>query len=432
MPNARVPTWALVSASAPLVVAALAMTAQSTALAGDGAYFLVQILSDGDVYSMTTRYFGNAVRQAPVLAGVAAGITDTQTLAMLLGVGQLVLPALIWASCVLLTREDRVAFTAVVIAAGICTGTTWALSVSENVLAVSLTALVAVLLWLPRSWAWSHIALGVAAGVVLIATYEAALITGLILAVWACVRAVRTELRRERWATALTAFLSLASVGFSTQGFWNEASPEHSRSVVYAVVSLEPWSLYLSIVGLVAFVLGIGLSLAQSTRTPLLVAGTGAMAVALAGFEVSTTGALAARGGASIAVVVLQILLLWLWSRRRDSSESSVPIDTRLLAVPVGYLILILAANVWALRSWNESLSTFRSEVDGTRGVVFAEDVIPPDRREVLWYWTSSSLSIIVRSDPSAGVLVDRGPLFVPFQPEEAPEQISDKYSWGG
>ncbi|MCI0636488.1 MAG: hypothetical protein L0206_21600, partial [Actinobacteria bacterium] len=62
--------------------------------------------------------------------------------------------------------------------------------------------------------------------------------------------------------------------------------------------------------------------------------------------------------------------------------------------------------------------------------VVLAVDVLPDGRRAVLWGWTATSLSLLVRSDPTAGVLVDRNPSFVPFPPSEARAQLGDEFTW--
>ena len=63
-------------------------------------------------------------------------------------------------------------------------------------------------------------------------------------------------------------------------------------------------------------------------------------------------------------------------------------------------------------------------------GLVPVDSVLPENRREVLWGWTSSSLSLIVRSNPDGAILYDRSPSYVPFLPSEAREQIPETYAW--
>ena len=90
----------------------------------------------------------------------------------------------------------------------------------------------------------------------------------------------------------------------------------------------------------------------------------------------------------------------------------------------------------WWSRAFNRSASgreaSRRSAPRSTERRVSctALDVLPPQRRDVLWGWTASSLSLVVRTSPDAGVLVDRDPAYVPFPAEDAREQLADEYVW--
>lgn len=429
MTNARVPLSIALLVCLSLVVAAVAMTLASLALAGDGSYYLVRLIATGDVFGTDQRYLGNIVRQSPVLLAIQAGVTNTHTLALLLGVGQLVFPALLWSLAVLRARADRVVFAAVALTAGICAGTTWFFSVSENVVAMPLAAVVAVCLWEPHEWSRRDAGIALAASIVLVASYETSMVTGLVLAAWGFMRFGRAASRLERAACTAVAALAVLSVLVAARGGWEQTYPTHSRSLLYFIVELEPWPLYLSVAGLFLFVLGVGGWFAGPIRTALVVAGTCALAIAVVGLQMTTTAAFAARGGAAVAVFGLIALLWWRWARPPEQRTLGQP-SGRLLAVPVGFVVAILATNVWALRDWSSSLATFRGEVEIARGVVSAEDVIPRDRQSVLWNWTAPSLSLIVRADSAAGILVDPSPSFVPFTPESGRSQLPDRYAW--
>ncbi len=82
------------------------------------------------------------------------------------------------------------------------------------------------------------------------------------------------------------------------------------------------------------------------------------------------------------------------------------------------------------VEAWHRSLEAFRTEVDGAHGIAWVDDVLPSDERAVVWGWTSSSLSVIVRRDAASGVLADRKPSFVPFQPSDAHSQLAAEYAW--
>ena len=93
-----VPTAFVVAVAVALTATALVLSWRSLALAGDGSYYLVRVLASEDVFGPWSRVAANAVRQAPVLAAVRIGATDTSLLALLLGFGQLLIPAIVWYS----------------------------------------------------------------------------------------------------------------------------------------------------------------------------------------------------------------------------------------------------------------------------------------------------------------------------------------------
>lgn len=429
------PRGATFTVAGLLLAAACAMTAQSVALAADGSFQLIRILGSGDVYGLDARILAAGAHQGAVVIAARSGVTDTHVLAMLLGVGQLLLPAVGWSLAVLLTRADRVVCAAVMMIAGLSAGATWFISVSEIVLAVPLTAVVAVLLWQPRAWRLRDLALAVVASVVLVASYETAVLSGSVLAVWALWRAARATVRSERVGCAIVAALSLLSVLVAVGGSRAGSNPTHSQSLLYFVVSFEPWPFYLALVGIAIVIVALGPWLAANTQRVTLVAGCILLIVSAAGLEPSAVTAFQARGGAAVAGLLLQLFLWWRWIGTAHSArvtlDSRLPADVLLVAVPVLFVIAMVAANIQPVLGWSRSMDAFRSAVDGNQGVRYATDALPTDDRAVLWGWTSSSLSLLVRSTPSAGVLVDRNPSIVPFPVDEARAQLADSYTWG-
>ena len=88
------------------------------------------------------------------------------------------------------------------------------------------------------------------------------------------------------------------------------------------------------------------------------------------------------------------------------------------------------AANIRALDGWSQGLDAFGDEVNAATGIVYVDDALPPNRRQAVWGWTGTSLSLVVRRSSDGGVLVDRNPSFVPFPPEDAWSQIPRTYTW--
>ena len=436
----QVPLWAVGLVSVVLVGTAIAMALSSIAVAGDGAYYLVRILDGERVFGPELRMFGNAVRQVPVLLAARAGVTDTHVLSVTFGLGLFLVPVAAWCLAVLWARaEDRV-FAAVAMVAGLCAGTTWFFAVGENVIAVPLTALVAVLLWLPRAWAWPHALVAGAASTILVATYETSLVSSALVVVWAAWRARVTETRPDTIGAAAVAGIAALSIVTALAGVQagQEKTPDHVQSLLFFVVSLTPWPLYLGLVANAAIVAALSPELDRTPRIALLVVGSLSAAVTVYGLAPTTPTAFAARGGAPIAAILLQLLLFGLWIRagrgaRDPRARTRGVIDSRwLLLVPILFVAGMAFGNLRALTSWSRSFEAFQAEVARTCDVNVVDEVLPADRRQVVWGWASSSLSLIVRRDPDAGVLADRDPSFVPFPPSTARDQLPDEYVWGG
>ena len=433
MSERPVPLWIAAAVCLVLLATAAAMTAEAIALTADGPFNLIRLIATEDVFAPTARYLGSLVRQGPALAGIHLGLTDTYWLAVLLGLGYLVLPAGAWSVALLFSTEDSLAFTAVAITAGVTAVATWYCSVSESVLALALTGVVSVLMWRPRPWGWGVTAVACGVSVVLVASYETAIVTSAILGLWAIARARASITTSERIGCVVVALTSAGAVAVGLSGSFSGQNSSNSRSFAYFVVSLEPASVYSMLVcGLVvvaAFMVSNG-----RVRLALLLLGLGGALVAVARFEPTPSTAYAGRGAAVIAVLLLQCLLAYRWYTRRtakpDRAANGRPQLRWELAAPLVYVAALCAANIAALGAWSSGLDAFRSQVTARDGLVPVDEALAPDRRRAVWGWTAPSLSLIVRRSAEDGILVDRDPSYVPFAPKNARSQIPDTYTW--
>ena len=352
-----------------LIAAACAMALESLALGADGSFQLVRVLATDDVWGLDTRILAAWAHQAAVVIALRAGVTDTHVLSILLGVGHFLVPAIAWSLAILLTQTDRLVCAAVTMVAGLAAGATSFISVSETVVAGPLTVLAAVLLWQLRVWGWLDVLLAAVVFSVLVATYETALVTGSVLAVWAAWRATRSPIRLERYACALASALSVASVVVALAGTQSGENPTHSRDFVYYVVSLDPWPFYLALAGIVVVVAALGQWLDGPPRLVVLTLGVLALVVALVGLEPNTFTAFRARGGGMVAAFVVQTFLFWRWIRSRDDMKQELETEPdhdprvarALVVVPLVFVTAMLAANVRPLGDWSRSLDAFRT-----------------------------------------------------------------------
>jgi hypothetical protein len=433
-----VPASVVALVAALLLGTASFLAARSLALAGDGAWYLVQILGTERVAGPDARLFGNAVRQAPVLLAARLGESDTHVLSILLGAGQLVLPAALWCLVLVLARGQIQAFCAVALTAGICAGTTWYFSVGENVVAVPLTVLVAVLLWRPEPWRARDVAVAVLAALVLVAAYEPSALTAPLLVLWAVWRGVSSGVRRERFGAAIVALLSAAS---ALHGWWRivEArDQENAQAFLNDILAVRPWTSFVALASGIALVYAMTLSPGRASRfwLALGVVCGGLAVVGLA--TTSYTEAYAARGAAVVAALFVELYLFGLWARGRVRAPAAFAGARSFgargrwpLAVATVFVGAMVLVDLLRLGAWHESFSSFRAEVDRAHGTVDVDAVLPRDRRQVVFGWTSSSLSLVVRRSADSGVLVDPRPTFVPFPPDEARKQLDDRYRWG-
>lgn len=425
------PSGVVAALCALLVVLATAMTIAAVALAADGAFQLVRVLATGDVYGLGARILGAGTHQGAVVVASHAGVTDTFVLTALLGFGQIMIPAIAWSLAIFLTRSDALTCAAVAMVAGLSAGATWFVNVSEIVLAAPLGVLVAALLWQPASWRWRHALLAVAAAAILVASYETALLTGTVLALWAAARARSARMVPETVGCISVSGLSALSVGVAVVGTMAGANPTHAQSFLYFIVLLDPWPFYVGLAAIALFIAARGPWLHGWPRALMLAASVSALAVAAISLEPGVVTAFKARGGAAVAGLVLISFLVYGWASARNGAPS-LPArnDWLLTALPLVFVAAMALANAQPMRSWSQSLNAFRQEVDRTQDVVVAADSLPVERRDVLWGWTASSLSLLVRRDAQAGVLVDRDPLLVPFSPTLAHEQIDESFAW--
>ena len=361
----------------------------------------------------------------------ACGRHDTHALTFSSGSASSVVPALLWSVAIVVDAWRTAGLRDGHARRALCCGVSWFAGISPIVLAAPLTVVVATVLWLPHELRKREVALALGSCAVLVATYETAVLLSAVLAGWALWRASRARSPLDRYGCLAAAALSALAVVVAAVGTGAGRNPTHSQSFLYFVVSLEPWPFYVALCGIGAVIAALGPWLEQAARRVASRSrGRGARrrgrgdparrSYFLRGSRRSGGRRASPRALPPVAV-----------DRRATARDCSGPLCAALLVgLPLGLTVALTLANVRPVMQWSRSLDAFRDAANATSGLADVTTVVPPDRREVVWGWTGSSLSLIVRSDPGSGVLVDPDPTFVPFPPDEAREQLPDRYVW--
>ena len=370
------------------------------------------------------------MHQGAVIAAVQLGVTDTWALTLLLGLGQLVVPAVIWCAALWFSRTDAAVLAAVATTAVLCASTTWFVNVSESVLVVPLTVLVSVLLWQPRAWSRAQALTAAGASLILVASYETVLVTGAVLAAWAIARARRSSSARDRYTSAFVAGASVASVGVALWGMTRPGDPQHAQSLLYFVVSFEPRALFVGAIGVMLLMAVSDRRIADRSGAALAL-GASAAALLLAAMMIESTQreSFAARGGIAAVAIVLQFYLCWRWTNPVQASQGRLA-GRVLVLTPLVLVVACSFSVVRGLDEWSRSLHAFQAAVGSNQGIHSVEAAVPVERRAIVWGWTSSSLSLVLRCDAQGAVLVDSSPSYFAFPPAAARSQVADAFVW--
>ncbi len=386
---------------------------------------------------MSGREVVNSVREGPLLLGLASGETDTHTLTVLLGIGFLLFPALVWALAFVFARQSRVQFTLVAITCGLCFATMIIFSASELTLALPLVVLVSVLSAQSVPWSSSQAVLVVVACGFTFLSHESIAPCAVVLIVLALLR-VRARLRvmdaRVSMAVAVISGLVLASA------LWTLVFRPNSNSASFLknVEDLNPLSMVALIIGaacLLGWILLYGHANPPWLRWPLLVPAVLFTSLGIqSAIHTGPSAAYSERAFCVIIVVVLQLLLAidWLHPRWMESRNLLPVLSRTSVWVAAGFLLVVMVVPIVYATRWSSVTRTFRATITHHTGVVPEAEVQTPLAKTYLWPWTNPTLSLLLRSSSGNAVVADKQPAFDPFKVASAESQISRAYRWGG
>lgn len=429
-----VPRALVVIAITVLGAVAVFMAATIASIYGDGSFYLLTLIRDGSSFDVPGRELLVGLRDLPVLVALKLGETNTHTLGFVQSVSYILLPAGVWALSIVLAARDRVTFALVALACAFCFGIMIFFSVSELVLGIALVAFVSTLLAQTRPWTITASVTASAAMVILVAAHESIALCAFVVFAHAVVRVMRSQVRIDRIGGFAVAALAVASVAWSIWT-WVNFPNDNSHSFMEFLLNLQPRSsaLLLVLTVIVAvFALTPWVDRQRMFAVVLLlpVVTLAAVCVISAG-RASPHLAYDSRGYAVLAIVGLQLSLLVMWLRRRRSGKPRRnPPTAWQVAVPVGFLVLMLAIPTSYTLHWRVARDQFRHVVVTKSGLQVAPAVLPPDALFYSWSWADPSLSVVLRQSPGNAIVYWPGFPVVPFEPATGGQQLPPEFSW--
>lgn len=419
----------------------------------DGSSFLVNIIDEGTFHDFyPARAHVGWLTQLPVLLAIKLGVVDTRLLAMILSAGLFALPAGLYTLALARVRDDGVLLAAVVtIVSTVYLPTSFFIIGEYNATFAALTAAMAVVLTTDDGRGWRDSAILCALGILCIASYEAMIYLGPLMAaaiLWRVVRQGTDGGARLLGAIAALAFLGGAVVsGVTVIEYWL-----HPHFVLVRQAVLDFWQNLQFVIPLCGLAIFALLSLAWPSwlkgRGPTVVICLAALLLAatpwLRRFDPETMlfppaqyVARTAAGGLLVGVLVaMWIYVAWRRSPPALLANLRQPAVARQLVTAA--FVLLLAATIPDIaltRLWTGYLDYFRGLVVGRTGLVSARD-LPMDvwpQRLFTQEWTYPALSVILRSAPGqAIVLIDKDFDNVPFDPRCGTVPRLTGFAWRG
>jgi hypothetical protein len=402
----------------------------------DGSSFLASMLETGTFHDFyPARAHIAWLTETPVLLLAKAGVRDVRLLAMVFSAMLSVVPAALYHLALHRAREQGALLAAVIAVIAVVHLPTCFFDVGEHITTYALvTATFTVAL--TRRPAWRDGALMLAFGLLGIASYEAMIYLGPATAavvLWS-MRGQPEPLGRMLAGVAALAFAGAALVALSTVvEYWN-----HDHFVRVRSAAFDFWQNLQFVIPLAALVvmalLGLAFPSWLAGRGPLVLATVAAILLAASPwlreirpaallFPPSHYVARTAAGGLLLGLMLASWLYV-AWPKPGSALVAAMrrPAVARRLTTAMFVLVLGGAVpDLWLTRMWTDYLGWFRGVVTSRAGVVPAEE-LPLKQwpyRLFTQEWTYPALSVLLRSAPGQGVVVQANDYSsnMPFDP---------------
>ncbi|MFI4999515.1 MAG: hypothetical protein ACHQK9_06515 [Reyranellales bacterium] len=391
----------------------------------DGTSFLVSIIESGTFHDFyPARAHIDWVTQAPLLAAIKLGVRDARLLAMIQSAALFALPVALYSLALARVRADGVLLAIVMaIVAMIYLPTSFFIIGEYNAAYAAATAAMAVVLTFDGR-SWRDGALLCALGALCIASYEATIYLGPLLAaaiLWVVGRAGTDRCIRLLGAVAALAFLASAVVAGATfVEYWNQTHFVQVRAAV-----LDFWQNLQFIIPLAGFAVFAVLSLVRPSwlggRGPSVVIGIVALLLAATPWfrrlnpesMLSPPAQYVARtaAGGLLAALLVGMWVYVAWRREPPVLLANLrqpAVGRKMVGAMFAMVLAAAVPDLTLTRLWTGYLDYFRGLVVGHSGLVSAGGLpmrIWPQRL-FSQDWTYPALSAILRSEPGQAIVV--------------------------
>ena len=415
---------------AVLWICGIAYSWLSCGLIGDGSYYLLDAVTVGpykDIFH--ERAVPNLLAQLPLVAAIAAGVTDLHWLARLQSLGWFALPAILYSLAVLRTRQDPLQQACVVTAIAIVFMTSSFLIVAEHVTAYAIATMAAAWLATARHLKGGDGVVLVVLAALSILTHEVFVALGPLLAAMtvSAVRyaPVRPSLAVGTYLAAAALFLVSAALAwhaiatFEDKAYFASALSETRdfwKNPAFDLASLAA----LVVAG---FVLVRPADLA--TMRPWLLAAPMLIALVLLPLLVLTSGYFGPPFAYSqnitrfAAGAVLMAIILFMWTR------PETPAPGRLLSFAGLLFLATLPWNATLAVLFTSYLHEVKAAIGSRSGIIAYEDTPLPTNPRLPQgeAWSMPITSAILRKSPADGVIAPpRGYTgFLPYAASDLP-----------
>ena len=413
-----------------ILATALFEAAKLRGLYADGADFLVKILVAKNFYFLNaSRRFTEILTQLPVVLAIKGGLTKLSLLIFIHSFALVIIPVIFWVISLWRLYDDDLFWPMFVLFSIIHFNFDF-FAIGEYNVAYSLVALSIAILSARAEITSFWAAVALFAAICLIASYEALLFLGPLLAVLACRRLVTerpllTGLVKSTLVLCLVCYLCAAII--AAFSIWHPRDPAVFADAVDMRYNARNSLLLLS----ATFALAYGLSLFSSVsarRLATVIAISTLVALAWPEFWSAPAMQYSSRVIGGIVILLFGVIVLLGRPISNYLHLDLEPLASANVYYSLSLFFVLLISDVTRSIQFMDYLDNFQKEVRSHAGLIPLEATNLSSHRDGVfgWEWTHPTLSILLRDNARQGVILNSSN--EPFDPKGSIPNLSSYY----